>query len=230
MNIAQGSGKFTALIAAGGTGARTGLTYPKQLYPLGGKTVIGLAAERLAACGCVDKIIVVSEKSLCGKLKALLNGNEKLAAIVGGADTRQGSVYNGLKRVDTEFVLIHDAARPFAGVELIERVARLTRENGACVPVIRPADSVKTLDIENALINGGLDRGSIGLAQTPQGFAAKALLAAYELAEGREFTDDAGIAANYGIPVCFTEGERSNIKITTEYDLAFAEFWAANFR
>jgi len=150
-----------------------------------------------------------------------------LTAVYGG-HTRQGSVRAGLEALQPrgpEFVLVHDAARPFVSPALITRAITAARISVAAVPVIGIADTVKTVDATGD-VTGTLDRATLRLAQTPQAFEFAALLDAHRRAQiaGRDdFTDDAALAQWAGLNVSTFEGEPGNVKLTDPEDFARAE-------
>jgi 2-C-methyl-D-erythritol 4-phosphate cytidylyltransferase/2-C-methyl-D-erythritol 2,4-cyclodiphosphate synthase len=154
-------------------------------------------------------------------------GIETLLPVYGGA-TRQASVRAGLEALSTrapDIVLIHDAARPFASAELVARAIAATAATGAAIPALSVTDTVKSVD-RDGLVDQTLDRNTLRLVQTPQGFDFAALLAAHRraAAQGRDdFTDDAALAEWAGMKVAVFAGEPGNIKITNTEDFARAE-------
>jgi 2-C-methyl-D-erythritol 4-phosphate cytidylyltransferase/2-C-methyl-D-erythritol 2,4-cyclodiphosphate synthase len=124
-----------------------------------------------------------------------------------------------------DFVLVHDAARPFVSAALISRGIAAARACGAAIPALAIADTVKTVD-PSGIVTGTIERTPLRLVQTPQAFAFAPLLAAHQRAHaaGREdFTDDAALAEWAGIEVGTFAGEAGNIKLTTADDFARAQ-------
>jgi 2-C-methyl-D-erythritol 4-phosphate cytidylyltransferase/2-C-methyl-D-erythritol 2,4-cyclodiphosphate synthase len=124
-----------------------------------------------------------------------------------------------------DFVLVHDAARPFASDALITRAIAAAGTSGAAVPVIAVADTVKTVDATGC-VTGTIDRGHLRMVQTPQAFRFTPLLDAHQraAAAGRDdFTDDAALAEWAGLKVTTFEGEAGNVKVTTNDDFSRAE-------
>jgi 2-C-methyl-D-erythritol 4-phosphate cytidylyltransferase/2-C-methyl-D-erythritol 2,4-cyclodiphosphate synthase len=116
---------------------------------------------------------------------------------------------------------VHDAARALAPASLFTRVASEVRRTGlGVVPVMKIVDTVKRVE-ENA-VRETVDRNSLRAAQTPQGFVAKDLLAAYAAAD-QEHTDDASLAQAHGMKITSVEGDERAFKITIAEDLAAAE-------
>lgn len=196
-----------AVVVAGGTGTRFG--GPKQLAELGGRRVLdhSIDAMRPHAAGVV---VVASE---CGSAESL-----GVSAVVDGGSSRSASVRNGLAAVSEQatHVLIHDAARPLVGPEVVSRVTNeLTAGAEAVVPVVPVTDTLRSVD------GGTVDRDRLVGVQTPQGFRLSTLLAAH--GRGQDATDDAAIIEQVGIPVVHVEGSPRNIKITVPDDLVVAE-------
>ena len=138
--------------------------------------------------------------------------------MVDGGSSRSASVRNGLVAVSDQatHVLIHDAARPLVGPEVVSRVTNeLTAGAEAVVPVVPVTDTLRSVD------GGTVDRDRLVGVQTPQGFRLSTLLAAH--GRGQDATDDAAIIEQGGIPVVHVEGSPRNIKITVPDDLVVAE-------
>ncbi len=122
-----------------------------------------------------------------------------------------------------DFVAIHDAARPLLQQKDLEQVIRDAEEYGAACLVVPMKDSVKR--IEGGLIAGDVERASLAAAQTPQVFERKKIQQALELVQSRGMapTDDCAAAEFSGIRVFATQGDYTNIKVTTPEDLVVAE-------
>jgi 2-C-methyl-D-erythritol 4-phosphate cytidylyltransferase len=120
-------------------------------------------------------------------------------------------------------VLVHDAARPFVDVALIDAVARAAAESGAALPVLGIADTVKR--VHDGRVVETLDRSELGAAQTPQGFRFSLLTRAYEEAfrDRVTLTDEAMAVERLGLAVATVEGSALNRKITTPEDMLWAE-------
>lgn len=146
--------------------------------------------------------------------------------ITSGGPSRQDSSRLGLDLVPChcEFVLVHDAARPFIKPALIRRV-REALESGCSyvVPGIAATDTIKRINGENPrTILETVDRYRLIQAQTPQGFIRQNLIRAHEWALGNDFsgTDDAVLLERLGEKGHVVEGDADNIKITYPKDLA----------
>jgi 2-C-methyl-D-erythritol 4-phosphate cytidylyltransferase / 2-C-methyl-D-erythritol 2,4-cyclodiphosphate synthase len=212
--------RVAAVVVAGGRGLRAGGDLPKQYRHVLGEPVIRPSLASFAGHGgisCVQPVIHPDDAAL---FQAASAGLDLLPPVNGGA-TRQASVRAGLEALQPhrpEFVLVHDAARPFASHALITRAIDAARASGAAVPVIAVADTVKAVDAAGR-VTGTIDRAHLRLVQTPQAFDFAALIAAHRRAKavGRDdFSDDAALAEWAGVKVSTFEGEAGNVKLTTE--------------
>ena len=199
-----------AVIVAAGRGTRLG-GEPKQWRPLAGRRVADRAVEAFAAHPAVDEVVVVVHPDDLARVPGL-------RAVTGGA-TRGASVRAGLEAVAADRVLIHDAARPLVSGAVIDRVvAGLDRADGAA-PALPVTDA---LWFGDGFVEGMRARAGLWRAQTPQGFAAEAILAAHR-AHATEAADDVEVARAAGLSVAIVEGCEDNFKITRPGDLERAE-------
>ncbi len=196
---------------------------PKALAPLAGRSILDLSLD--AALGAdVQSVVVVAPPAHLPSIEAIVGARpaDPPIRVVAGGATRQASVAAALPLVDDDVVLVHDAARPLATSALFDAVrAAVVASGTGVVPALRPADTVKRVADDGAVVET-LDRGALAAVQTPQGFPAAELRAAYDVAE-REHTDDASLFAAAGGAVRVIDGEASAFKITTLWDLRRAE-------
>lgn len=223
MTIATSEPSCIALVVAAGRGTRLGGPVPKQYRDLGGQPVLRRTLEMFAAHPRIAAIRVVTGPDDGAHYAAATTGLALLDPVVGGA-TRQDSVLNGLESLAAqapEFVLIHDAARPFATSDLVDRlVAALGHAPGAiaAVPVV---DTLwRAIDSE---LDTLVPRERLWRAQTPQAFRFADILAAHRAAAGQALSDDAAVLRAAGGTVAVVEAAEANFKITTEADLARAQ-------
>lgn len=186
--------KISVIIAAGGTGKRFGGSIPKQNMKIDGVTVLEKA---LSAFSHFDEVIVAGVDTKAGP-------------------ERQDTIKEALSKVTGDYVLVHDAARPFVSREVIDRVVKAL-EGGAVsvIPCTRPKDTIRTIDET-------LDRSKLYLVQTPQGFKTEVLKEAYKKAYEENFyaTDDAGLVEHFTkYKTVIVDGDYENIKITTRDDM-----------
>ncbi len=212
-----------ALIVAAGRGSRMGGSRPKALLPIDGTPMLLRAvAPFLSHPEIATVVAAVADQE---EARAALGDVAARVILVRGGAERQDSVRRGLQAIgDAEIVLVHDAARPLVPRPLIDAVLQAARRHGAAIPAIPVKDTVKRVG-PDGFIAGTVARDDLRLAQTPQGFRADLLRAAYERAEREGFvaTDDSGVVERAGVRVAIVEGSPYNIKITTPADLDLAE-------
>ena len=219
--------RVAVIIAAAGKGTRLGAPIPKQFLKIGGQPVIIKAMKVFDQMEEVDHIFVVAGEDYVDYCTDLIGqyGFEKMETVVEGGERRQDSVYNALQEMNrrkpgVEYVLIHDAARPFISQEVIRNVLRATEEKGAAVACVAMTNSVRRLGAGEDK-SESVDRTEYYAVQTPQGFRKSLLIDAYEKAYEDSFfgTDDAAIVEHAGGEIAMVDGEYQNIKITTKEDL-----------
>lgn len=219
--------KVTAVIAAAGRGTRLGGPVPKQFLEVNGEPMLVRTLKRFSDAAEIDHIIVVTNEDYVEycEATAIRYGAGKAAAVVAGGAERQDSVRNALRALsekcpDTEYVLVHDGARPFVSPRLIRNVLEAASVSGAATACVPVKDSLRRMD-DDGKYSVGVDRSSYFSVQTPQGFRKEVLMKAYEkaFADGFYGTDDAVLAERAGYPVTLVEGDYGNIKITTKEDM-----------
>jgi len=221
--------KIVALIAAAGKGRRMNSRISKPFIPVSGKPILAYTIDKFEKCKSIDKIYLIvnpEEKEICHKNIILKYNFSKVQELVDGGDTRQDSIYNGLKALDrdTDIVVIHDGARPLVEENIIQNSIEKAQKYGAAIAAIPIKDTVKKSD-NNFYISKTLNREEIWRAQTPQTFKYDIILPAYHQAYKDKYlaTDDAAIVEKYGHKVKLIIGPEENIKITTPFDLIVAE-------
>lgn len=222
---------IAAVIVAAGRGRRAGGDLPKQFRQIGGEVILGRTLSKFLGhqnVRAVQPVINAEDTELYAQLSADIAHNPRLMSPVFGGATRQASVRAGLEALGSlkpDYVLIHDAARPFASNDLLSRAITAAQKTGAAIPALPVTDTVKTID-GLGRVDKTLDRASLRLVQTPQAFAFAPLLDAHRRAQaaGREdFTDDSALAEWAGMKVDVFAGEPGNIKITNAEDFARSE-------
>jgi 2-C-methyl-D-erythritol 4-phosphate cytidylyltransferase/2-C-methyl-D-erythritol 2,4-cyclodiphosphate synthase len=197
---------FAALIVAAGSGTRFGRS--KHDLWLGGKPLWRWSVEAFEEAGA-SEIVVVGD----------------VPGGVPGGSRRRDSVRAGLDALSSgsPIVLIHDAARPLVGSDLIEAVVAAIAGTGVegAIPVIPVTDTIKR--VEDSHVGETVDRSALVAVQTPQGFVTQALMDAHRTLPSADVTDDATLVERNGGIVVIVDGDRANIKITFPGDLAMAE-------
>jgi 2-C-methyl-D-erythritol 4-phosphate cytidylyltransferase / 2-C-methyl-D-erythritol 2,4-cyclodiphosphate synthase len=220
--------RVTAIVAAGGRGLRVGGARPKQLLEVGGRAILERSVALFVDHPAISDVVVALPRALVDDVPGYLSGTGKPLRVVEGGPRRQDSVANAFRAANpqSDILVIHDAARPFASADLVSRTIAAAAETGAAVAAIQARDTVKRVGVGPAhLVAETLARESIYLAQTPQAFQRRVLEDA--LAIGGDATDEAALAERAGHAVRIVEGEPSNVKITTPADLAIAEVLAS---
>ena len=218
----------SVIVVAGGRGERLGGALPKQFRMLGGRTLLELSISPFDAIDAIREVVVVLPASLMSSPPECLNRVRADVRVVAGGDRRQDSVALGFDVVapSTDVIMIHDAARPFCPAELVQRVLDAACESGAAIAAVAAQDTVKEAEVQSGIdvVVKTVPRERIFLAQTPQAFTYPILRDAVELGRaGVMGTDEAALAEQAGHRVRLVEGDRRNMKITTEADLAMAE-------
>lgn len=226
----MGSLRIAAIIVAAGRGHRAsrGGDRPKQYVAVGGEAI--LTHTLRAFCShprLSDVVCVIHPDDYDHWSEAAAGIAPPVSEPVTGAATRQGSVLSGLESLSADppdYVLVHDAARPFVEAAVIDRVvAALARCDGA-IPALPLTDTLKKANA-HGVIEETVPRAGLWRAQTPQGFRFAPLLAAHRkaaIAGIADFTDDAAIAEWAGLDVLVVEGSQANKKITTAEDIDMA--------
>lgn len=232
------SGRVSAVIAGAGSGTRLGASVPKALVELGGVPLIVHAIRGVKNAGIDDVVVTIpAGDSAREQFDAALDAGEVSARLVVGGATRQGSVANGLAAVESEFVLIHDAARALTPVAVINRVvAALEAGHDAVVPALAVTDTIKEVGSAAPAsyppvepVERTLTRSSLRAMQTPQGFRTELVREAHRAGEEMRASeasaapDDAALVEALCKPVVLVEGSYEAMKVTTPWDLVVAE-------
>lgn len=227
--------KIAAVCLAAGQGKRMENRVQKQYLLLKDKPVLFYALDALQKSPVEAVVLVVGEgeEEYCRNEIIEAYGFSKVKTIVQGGKERYHSVYNGLQALeDCDYVLIHDAARPFLTKEIIERCIQGAKDYDACVAGMPVKDTIKLADEEHN-IESTPDRSRVWIVQTPQAFRFSLIKEAYsklaameEAGESPEIrvTDDAMVVEYFlQKKVHLVEGSYENIKITTPEDMRVAE-------
>ena len=214
----------TAIIAAGGRGARFGGAIPKQILSLAGVPVLQRSIEAFAHHDRITDLVVALPADLAAAPPAYVLSGRKPVAVVDGGERRQDSVARAFARVpdSADIVVIHDAARPLVTAAVITRTIDAAAAHGAAIAALQSTDTVKRAG-GNRIIVDTIPRSEIFLAQTPQAFRAQILRDALAQIGEMDATDEAALAERAGHPVVLVDGDARNVKITTPADLETAE-------
>ncbi|MGA1264257.1 MAG: 2-C-methyl-D-erythritol 4-phosphate cytidylyltransferase [Prochlorothrix sp.] len=217
------------LIPAAGVGRRMGSDRNKLLLPLLGQPILAWTLQAAEAAPSITWIGLVGQALDWPEIEPLLARLQlsKPVTWIQGGDTRQESVFNGLKGLPdgADRVLIHDGARCLATPDLFDRCAAALENNPGLIAAVPVKDTIKVVN-DQGRITATPDRSQLWAAQTPQGFWVDKIRHCHEEGErqGLAVTDDAALFEHFGLPVQIVEGEETNLKVTTPVDLAIAEF------
>lgn len=211
--------RYSTVIPAAGKGERMGLGYNKILYRNDNASIIEKTLIPFIDDEDCSEIILVCSKLDIDYISTLIT-NEKVKFVLGG-DSREESVYHGIKEVKENYVLVHDGARPFVSKNIIAEIKIALMNNQSVIPVVKSKDAT--------LINGKyMFDCEVSLIQTPQAFHSKTILKAFEKINEKnmfsQYKDDASIVQDIlGITPYCVVGDYQNIKLTTSSDLKTLE-------
>ena len=223
-------GRCTAIVLAAGQGKRMHSKIQKQFLEIGGKPILYYSMECFQKSPLIQDIILVTGEDMISYCQSEIvekYGFTKVCKVTAGGKERYDSVYAGLLCCqDTDYVYIHDGARPFVTEEMIQRGYEAVKRTNACVMGMPSKDTVKLAD-PSGYIKETPDRKIIWNIQTPQIFSYDLIRGAYESIRKKDMsnvTDDAMVVEQEtGTKILLVEGSYQNIKITTPEDLAVAE-------
>ncbi len=214
--------RFTAILLMAGIGSRLGSPTPKQFHHLGSKKIYLHTLETFLSSELFHQIILVSHADWIDEVQKEIPLDPKLSVIAGGP-TRQSSSLLGLQAClkATQYVMIHDAVRPFVSQEILERNMTAVLEHHAVDTCIPSADTM-VHSANGQLITSIPDRKEYQRGQTPQTFDYQLICEAHRKSKAISSTDDCSLVLELGHPVAIVTGSEENIKITTELDIQLA--------
>ena len=221
-----------AVVLAGGTGTRVGLSIPKQLIKIAGKPIIEHTIAALQASPVVDEILVLMAPGFLDEIRAIVrSGNYgKVTQILEGAGTRNDTTAAALAALGDEEcnVLLHDAVRPLVSQTILAANVAALETFEAVDTAIPSADTVIEVSPEESVMTDVLPRHLLRRGQTPQSFRLSTIRAAYaKAAEDPNFTatDDCTVVLRYlpGVPIAVVPGHERNMKVTEPIDVYIAD-------
>ncbi|OEF96393.1 2-C-methyl-D-erythritol 4-phosphate cytidylyltransferase [Vulcanibacillus modesticaldus] len=213
------------LIAAAGQGKRMGAGINKQFLNINGKPILVHTLEKFQNKDWINEIIIVAHPKELNEVRRLIQKfGLSVDKIVPGGNERQESIQNGLSYIRSDWVMVHDGARPFIDPKLLDKLYIQLQTKEAVVLGVPTKDTIKIVD-ETLYIKHTPDRKSLWAIQTPQAFRLSILKEAYQKAKEDGFlgTDDSSLVERIGMKVHILEGDYRNIKITTPEDLIWAK-------
>lgn len=216
--------KRGVVIVAGGSGKRMGASLPKQFMLLGGIPVVARTINTFSeALPNADIVVVLPEEHIALWCNLASRFDVAPHRCVAGGKERFHSVKCGIDALgsEVEYIAVHDGVRALASKRLVIRAALAVEEHKAVIPVVDVVDSYRRVVGDDSEI---VPRSELRIVQTPQMFSADLLHRAYEQPFNASFTDDASVVEALGEKITLVEGERTNIKLTTPEDMAYAEW------
>ncbi len=232
--------RTTAVVLAGGTGQRVGLSIPKQLIKIAGKAVIEHTLAVFEKADDIDDVIVLMTPGYTAEIEKIVakGGLRKVSRVIEGGATRNetteraiAALSEGLAEGEERHVLFHDAVRPLLSQRVIsDCVASLARHQAVDV-AIPSADTIivtRTHGEDGEFITDVPDRSRLRRGQTPQAFHLSTIRRAYEVAAGDpnfQATDDCSVVLKYlpDVPIHVVQGDEWNMKVTQPVDVYIAD-------
>jgi 2-C-methyl-D-erythritol 4-phosphate cytidylyltransferase len=206
---------FSAILLLGGKSERFGAPVAKQFQELKGKKLYEHALKALTSFGLFEEIVLVTPEGV------------NLPGSVTGGETRQISSYKGLMRLsqNTDYVMIHDGARPFLTHDILERHVEAVQKYQAVNTCIPSPDAINL--VKDGKSYSIAKRGEALRGQTPQSFSYQLILEAHKKSKMEDAPCDCSLILEQGHPVYTVKGSEKNFKITSPWDLTFAQFLLA---
>jgi 2-C-methyl-D-erythritol 4-phosphate cytidylyltransferase/2-C-methyl-D-erythritol 2,4-cyclodiphosphate synthase len=216
--------EFSFILMAGGLGRRMGGA-SKQFRSLAGRPLWRWSLDTALSLrdSGVAEIVLTVPPALCHEVEDELRKSSLGDVVVApGGPERSDSVLNGLKAARSDYVLVHDAARPFVTRRLCENLMAAVTETCGCIPVLPVGEALKKTTGKGNL--EAMDRDGVYTTQTPQAFPRVPLLELIGAAQGmsKTFKDEAEAWLAAGYPLAHLDGERLNFKITWPEDMRIA--------
>lgn len=213
------------VIPAAGKGKRMKSAVSKQFLDLYGEPIFIRTLRVMTTHPAVKHTVVAAGRDEMAQVESLLAEyglSSSGVEVVPGGRERQQSVFEGLKRLQSEWVLVHDAVRPFVSHERITALLTAAQETGAAILAVPVKDTIK--EVEAGVVSHTLKRSRLWAVQTPQAFRRDLLLQAHQQADSDvPATDDAMLVEAIGASVRIVAGEYDNIKLTTPEDWVLAD-------
>lgn len=219
-----------AIIFAGGSGVRMGAGVPKQFLEINGKPIIVHTLQLFQYHEMIDKIYISVLQDYIPYMKELVEEYRlsKVADVISGGETAQDSIYNALKKAESEnpedsIVLLHDGVRPFVSYEVISNNIKSVKEKGNAI-TCTPCFETIMVSKDGKHVDSVPYRKETFAAQAPQSFYLKDIIAAHDVVRNTEsryenMVDACTIIRSIGMEAHMVEGNRGNIKVTTPEDV-----------
>ena len=215
----------SVVVVAAGSSSRMG--FDKVMAEVGGEPVIVRCLKNFQHAPSVSEVVVVTRADLVPDVARLCQDYAltKVTKVIRGGENRTQSARLGTLECDhkARLIAIHDGARPFTAVQVIEDAVARAAQSGAAAPAVPVKDTIKSA--QDGVVERTLDRSNLYAMQTPQVFDGDLIRAALQKAldDGVELTDDCAAVERLGMKVALTAGDERNIKLTTPTDLLIGE-------
>jgi 2-C-methyl-D-erythritol 4-phosphate cytidylyltransferase len=211
-----------AIIVAGGSGTRLGHKLPKAFVPLAGKPLLSYSVDVFRSHPAVSNTILVVPESMLEEAQHIFSPFKRIRCVTGGKE-RWMSVQNGVDASNAEWIMVHDAARPFVTIDVINHLLEKRFSYDSAITATPMVDTIRTFTGDLACAT--IDRTTLIRVGTPQLFRRSLLLEGFKLAASRkeEITDEAMLMQLLNKDVGLSWGDPINFKITTAADLEIAE-------
>lgn len=213
--------KTDAIIVMAGRGNRTGLEYNKSLYEINQLPLFMYSLQTFQKIENIENVYLVVSATDYDTVQSLVDGNNLAVQLVIGGSTRHQSVVNALKLVTSDYVLIHDAARPLINKEDIMNVLLATNEAGSLYHAV--TDTIKMYQGDCLTT---LDRNQLKAMSTPQCFNKKAM---QMIIDGYDDATDEISCVEHNCQVTLVEEKHPNMKVTTKADLKYVSALLSNY-
>ena len=222
--------KYTLIIPSGGVGNRVGADIPKQYIEVNGKSILNWTLSKFENIQGISQLLIPSDSSYKDEIiKSIPKSFEGKYKLTPHGETRFASIYNAIEHIDndSDYVLVHDAVRPYITVELINKLIESASKYKSAVPYTCPTDTIKRINSEltETFVQDTLDRELLAAIQTPQIFDKDIFVSSYNYAKKNQFkgTDDSSILEYSNIFPKLIFGDVQNTKITTRFDLELSK-------
>jgi 2-C-methyl-D-erythritol 4-phosphate cytidylyltransferase len=222
--------KYTLIVPCGGIGERVGSEIPKQYIEIHSKKILYWTLSKFKNFEEIHQLLIPADDTYTNEIEDSipLEFKDKYKITPHGR-TRFNSIYNSVEHINPEsdYVIIHDAVRPFVTTTLIKKLMTAVQKYNGVVPYLHPTDTIKAIDRDKkeTYIYETIDREILASVQTPQIFERNLYIKAYEYSNKNRFkgTDDSSILEYSKFLPKLILGEAQNLKITNEIDIAIAK-------
>lgn len=217
------------IIPAAGIGSRLGKNIPKAFVKIQGKTLLEYCLASIQAINIVGANMKILVGVPAGNVALAQQILGEQVMVYAGEKERGETVAKGvalLANQPVDYVIVHDAARPFASSDLYQRLIAATVKSPAVIPVLDSVDSLKRVNDYGEVV-ANVARKDIKIVQTPQIYQYSLLQKAFQTGDTSTATDESELVINLGQPVTTIPGEMSAKKLTTIEDLEYFNFLLA---